>query len=711
MLFIGGILASIFAFLTIIYLSIVSNLTEFSWFNIKIFDALLIGLSIGAVIHVLFSIALKLIPKSQSIKFFEKRKLFDDSDNAIKLFLSPLNLKIDEIIISLEKLTQARRFTSIYDLFESEDISNANKQKIGEAHFWLGFIYSSKYYDRFDFNRAVDNYQKSLAKKAECNFELAKLYYYGGFEGLDKINYENANHSLAIKYFLKAINKNKFDAYTYIGLILRSGSVKKNLFGFYENSFQSDQSKNRTKNKKLIKKSFEFFSKGVNYDYKSKYYFGVMNFLGEGCEKNYELALSNIEESISKFYDEEIKYLVEIYSEGKGVEIDLSKALTYSLIAVQYDESLNSYIEVLKSKLNNEIVADAYLKASSFTKNEIYLNYINIASKLNSIEAHVLLIDLYQHGFGDILNRDESIAFNLASQASSMDNATATNILAIMYESGKGVEKNIDEAMRLYKKASDLGSIDALVNMGINYHEGVHVDADIEKASECYLTAIQQNHHGAMINLSDIYLQNGNSENAINLLKNAILSNSFKHNKEAHYKLALIYLDENLSQHDYKLAYSHLKEVGNYLHSFGRLGYLYYFGYGIEQNYKLSKFYLEEYLILFQDAYSEYLLGWIYINGQGTEVDLNKAILYLERSAMKQMKDPIFLLSDIYFGKFDKSYKDLVHSLKWLYFASNIGFNESYENMKDIKEMLSSEGVEKAKKDGDEMFNMITKAI
>jgi hypothetical protein len=49
--------------------------------------------------------------------------------------------------------------------------------------------------------------------------------------------------------------------------------------------------------------------------------------------------------------------------------------------------------------------------------------------------------------------------------------------------------------------------------------------------------------------------------------------------------------------------------------------------------------------------------------------------------------------------------KDPIQALSWLYAASELGVNEAYEEMKPIKDLLTSEGVEKAKELANEIVS------
>ena len=62
----------------------------------------------------------------------------------------------------------------------------------------------------------------------------------------------------------------------------------------------------------------------------------------------------------------------------------------------------------------------------------------------------------------------------------------AKNNLAFCYQKGRGVNKNVSEAIRLYKEASDAGHASAQYNLGFCYWYGEGVAVDKNKAVELF---------------------------------------------------------------------------------------------------------------------------------------------------------------------------------------------------------------------------------
>lgn len=61
-----------------------------------------------------------------------------------------------------------------------------------------------------------------------------------------------------------------------------------------------------------------------------------------------------------------------------------------------------------------------------------------------------------------------------------------------MYLGGEGVEKDVNEALRWYRKAAENGVYDAQLRLGDFYFDGKVVERDIKVAQKWYLQAAKQ---------------------------------------------------------------------------------------------------------------------------------------------------------------------------------------------------------------------------
>ncbi|MBR6026245.1 MAG: sel1 repeat family protein [Neisseriaceae bacterium] len=79
--------------------------------------------------------------------------------------------------------------------------------------------------------------------------------------------------------------------------------------------------------------------------------------------------------------------------------------------------------------------------------------------------------------------------------------------LGLMYEEGRGVEKNEMRAKQLYEQAANFNDADAQYNLGTMYSDSDTITNDYELARQWYEKAAEQNHIHANIALAFLYLE------------------------------------------------------------------------------------------------------------------------------------------------------------------------------------------------------------
>ena len=113
---------------------------------------------------------------------------------------------------------------------------------------------------------------------------------------------------------------------------------------------------------------------------------------------------------------------------------------------------------------------------------------------------------------------------------------------AEMLRDGRGVAKNVREAVVWTRKAADGGLADAQCQMGLFYMIGIGVDLDEDKAVEWLNKAAAQNHAQAQYNLGIYYAKFSDKESvrlAVKWLKEAVKGDY----ADAQYSLAQLYLN------------------------------------------------------------------------------------------------------------------------------------------------------------------------
>ncbi|MGH9709346.1 MAG: SEL1-like repeat protein, partial [Candidatus Acidiferrales bacterium] len=88
----------------------------------------------------------------------------------------------------------------------------------------------------------------------------------------------------------------------------------------------------------------------------------------------------------------------------------------------------------------------------------------------------------YQNGDG--VPKDLKLAFDWCKKAAEQDNADAETALGVMYRSGEGVDEDLQAAVQWYEKASRQGNPNAMFDLGAAYYngEGVPIDDSLSYA-------------------------------------------------------------------------------------------------------------------------------------------------------------------------------------------------------------------------------------
>lgn len=118
--------------------------------------------------------------------------------------------------------------------------------------------------------------------------------------------------------------------------------------------------------------------------------------------------------------------------------------------------------------------------------------------------------------------------------------AKAQNKLALCYEEGDGVTKDVVEAAKWYGKAAESGYADAQFNLGLCYRDGVGVTKNAADAVKWFQKAADQNFAEAQFNLGVCYDDGeGVTKDAVQALKWYSLAADQKNENAAKYSAEL----------------------------------------------------------------------------------------------------------------------------------------------------------------------------
>ncbi len=181
-----------------------------------------------------------------------------------------------------------------------------------------------------------------------------------------------------------------------------------------------------------------------NYDAETLYLLGVSSFMGRGTEKNYEKAFEYFERAAKKGYEPAFFQQGLCYLYGCGVEVDLDAAF------------------------------------------ECWSKIENSKSRFYSLAMHNI-------AFVYMRKADFENAFKTLNKITDLDFVCALSSFTLghLYQYGKGVEKNLEEAAKHYEAAAKHNHIAAYYELAKLYINGLGVEKDTEKAKELLEKAIQ----------------------------------------------------------------------------------------------------------------------------------------------------------------------------------------------------------------------------
>ncbi len=127
---------------------------------------------------------------------------------------------------------------------------------------------------------------------------------------------------------------------------------------------------------------------------------------------------------------------------------------------------------------------------------------IPLASRGNA-SAQNLLGMMYELGKGVPQNLARSVVFY--RQAAEQGDMYAQYNLAVSYDTGNGLPQNFREAVRWLRRAADQGGDFAQYNLGVMYEQGRGVKKDFKQAAQWYQRAAKNGHKQAQNNLGWLY--------------------------------------------------------------------------------------------------------------------------------------------------------------------------------------------------------------
>lgn len=246
-------------------------------------------------------------------------------------------------------------------------------------------------------------------------------------------------------------------------------------------------------------------------------FLGEIYFLGNGCDYNYEKAISMFVDGMNRGCPLGAEWLAYAYKLGNGVPQDREKArelLDSSIDALEFMAASGSTeaqyfygLDLLYDNFSNqnkekgiywlEKAMNAGLVAAGIeiAKTKLYgwgcrkdekagiqllVKYVNAKNK----DAHYELGRIYYYGIYN--DQDYKKALSLLLFAAEQGHSASQHLVGNMYYWGKGVEKDYGEARKWYELAQKRGNRSSSEALGFIYFYGLGVLKDLDKAFEFY---------------------------------------------------------------------------------------------------------------------------------------------------------------------------------------------------------------------------------
>ncbi|MBC3808884.1 sel1 repeat family protein [Undibacterium seohonense] len=182
------------------------------------------------------------------------------------------------------------------------------------------------------------------------------------------------------------------------------------------------------------------------------------------------------------------------------------------------DSSNTQIISTDASSANLVIQAIRFLEGKDgFSKNEDEaLRYFKLASDNGSLEGDIGLARIYQNEKSK--HYDPASAHRLWFGAAEAGMPEAWLAVALHFDEGIGVEKDVTKALYWYRRSAEFGNAAAIYNLAIKYERGDGVPVNHREAFELYESAAMKGNHLAQGTLSSVYLE-GKFGKKVNLQK------------------------------------------------------------------------------------------------------------------------------------------------------------------------------------------------
>ena len=343
-----------------------------------------------------------------------------------------------------------------------------------------------------DGNKALFNQNEELAKKGNVfsNMLIASCYQNG--IGVEKNLYK------AIPYLASAGENNCVDAQRDLGVILLNGKKAGEAAMWFKRGAENGDLTCTFYYGKMLLEGLgvkENQKEGANYLLKAAdagfpqamYYVGNCYINGTGLTKNAEQAVKWYKSAAGKGNHQAQWALAQCYREGNGTSINYDQAMYWYAEA-----SMKGHAKAFKNLITDSIPNStfvSYLKGMKAYKDKDFdaaLKLFKAVGKAGITDGKVMEAAIIANPSYGKHNMKKGV--KLLNEAAKT-NPQAMYLLGVLYEAGKGVEKDMDTSVLYMTKAAEAGYGSAECALADMYCEGRGVDQNYAKAVEWYAKA------------------------------------------------------------------------------------------------------------------------------------------------------------------------------------------------------------------------------